>query len=142
MLKIFIILFWISSNIVSLCLLLFPWLFLLFLTLLPYFSTSLLQSKTLSEIVKSIRIAVNVVKFSVTSVWGYELLHANRSIRVTALLEYLNLGNYSYTNYALKLHQNLIYCDSVIHSSFANNLPHWDVSSSMKQPPEYPSGAE
>ena len=71
------------------------WLFSLFSTLQEIFYNffSLLQSKyskifyslsvLLSETVTAYRVAVIVVKCSVTSVWGYKLLRADRSIRVS-----------------------------------------------------------
>ena len=47
------------------------------------------------------------VQCSVTSVWGYELLCFDCSIRVSdCFIRVSQSENYFYANYALKLHQN------------------------------------
>jgi len=56
---------------------------------------------------RTVTVAVIVVKCSVTSVWGYELLRIDCSIRVSdCSIRVSRSENYFYANCALKLHQN------------------------------------
>ena len=67
-----------------------------------------------------------MVKCSVTSVWGYELLCTDRSIRVSdCSIRVSRSGNHFYANYALKLLQNSgIILDSFTPSLFLKLFQH------------------
>ena len=90
---------------------------------------SVLQSKA-SKIFYSLCILLSVVvKCSVTSVWGYELLRADRSIRVSDCSIKLSWSGKSLCqvdttyDYALKLHQNSrIILDSFTPSLFLTSI--------------------
>ena len=73
----------------------------------------------------SIRIAVIVVKYSVTSVYCYELLRADCSIGVNDCSIRVSRSNYFYANYASQLHQNSgIILDSFTLSLFPKLFKH------------------